>query len=92
MVISITCKDIDDGNTSIDACPITIALRRQFGNNKISVSRDFIRIPKKRTKNQWKLISLPKEARNFILNYYSNIPAQPFSFVLPKKNVSVLKG
>lgn len=90
MIITITYYDINNGNASTDACPITLALRRQFGN-KISVSRNFIRVAKKRSKN-WSLIPLPLVARNFILNYNKYQSYKPFSFKLSAKNVKILRG
>ena len=91
MVIQVTYTDIEEGNKSFDACPVTIALRREFKNNKISVSRNFIRVPKRSTKD-WKLIPLPAAAREFLLNYYLYLSPQPFIFVVPKKDISALKG
>ena len=92
MIINVTQQDIDNGNASLDACPVTIALRRQLKNDKITISRNFIRIPKRRPKGQWKLVPLPIAAREFILNYYVFLLPQPFSFILSKKDASVLKG
>lgn len=91
MTVTVTADDIKKGNESTDACPITMALRRQFKNKKISVSRDFIRVPKKRSKD-WKLIELPKVAKNFTLNYHLYNYPQPFSFTLTKKDSLALKG
>jgi len=88
--IFVTEDDIRNGNNSSDACPITVALRRQFNNNKITVSRNFIRVPKKRTK-EWKLIALPKPARDFMLNYHVFDNPRPFSFVLESKDCSTLE-
>ena len=92
MNIYVSYKDIEDGNTAPDACPITIALRRQLNNKNISVSRNYIRIPKKRAKDTWTLIQLPLVARNFLLNYYRYHAPQPFNFELSQKNVKALKG
>lgn len=92
MIINVTDDDITKGNASLDACPITIALRRELGNDKISIGRNFIRIPKKRPKGQWKLVQLPSTAREFLLNHYSYIPNQPITFFLSKKEVGALKG
>lgn len=91
MTITVTAEDIKNGNASTDACPITMALQRQFKNKKISVSRNFIRVPKKRSKD-WKLIELPKAARNFTLSYHVYNYPQPFSFELAKKDCLALKG
>jgi hypothetical protein len=91
MIINVTFDDIQKGNASLGACPITIALRREFKNEKISVSRNFIRVPKKRGKD-WKLLSLPEVVREFILNYHMYNSILPFSFMLSKKTVDVLKG
>ena len=92
MNIYVSYKDIEDGNSTVDGCPITIALRRQLNNKSISVSRNYIRIPKKRAKDTWTLIPLPVVARNFLLNYYRYHMPQPFSFELSQKNVKILKG
>jgi len=76
------------------ACPVTVALRRRFGSH-ISVSRDYIRALKKRTKlrqNKWVMVPLPATARNFLLNYYKYNTPQPFSFKLTPKVVKILKG
>jgi len=90
MLINVTHKDIHDGNAAIDACPITLALRRYF-SNKISVSRDFIRVAKKRGKG-WNLVPLPANAKRFILNYHVYRSSEPFSFELSRSSVKVLKG
>lgn len=91
MVITITHDDLDKGNKSVDACPITVALRRTFKNEKITISRDFIRVPKKRSK-KWKLIPLPRAAQDMLLYYHSYYSPQPFSFTLNSKSVAALKG
>lgn len=92
MIIAVTYDDISEGNASLDACPITIALRRHFGD-KVSISRNFIRVNKKRkTKEKWKLISLPVVARNFLLDYHKHNSPQPFYFELSAKNVKALKA
>lgn len=90
MIIHVTYQDIEKGNNSYDACPITIALRREFGD-KVSVSRDFIRVLKKRSK-KWTLIPLPLVAKNFLLNYYQYHTPEPFGFTLSAKNIKILKG
>lgn len=90
MIINVTYQDIEKGNESIDACPITIALRRDFGD-KVSVSRNFIRVPKKRSKDKWTLIPLPLVARSFLLNHYKYNAPQAFSFMLPDKSIKILK-
>lgn len=91
MTINVTSKDIESGNSTADACPITIALRRIFGKKNLSVSRNYIRIPK-RTKDKWKLVPLPVAAREFLLNYSQWHWPQPFSFEIPKRDVKILKG
>lgn len=93
MTVIVTEDDIRQGNSSVDdTCPITVALRRLFKNQKISVSRNFIRVPKKRPKKDWKLIVLPKPARDFLLNCHPYNYPQPFSFELSPKDCSALKG
>lgn len=91
MVINVTSNDIANGNASLDACPITLALQREFKNKNISVSRNFIRIPKKRGKD-WRLFPLPEMAREFLLYYHAHISPSPFGFELSKKTVAALKG
>lgn len=91
MIINVTHQDIEKGNTALDADPITIALRRYFGD-KISISRNFIRVPKKRSRDKWNLLPLPLVARNFVLNYYKYNTSQPFSFELSSKSIKVMKG
>lgn len=92
MTINVTNKDIEKGNSTPDACPITIALQRSFDNENISVSRNYIRVPKKRSKEKWSLIPLPSAAREFLLNYNMWAPSQPFSFEIGKKNIKALEG
>lgn len=91
MLIEITYQDIEKGNASLDACPITIALRRYFGD-KVSVSRNFIRVLNKKTKDKWTLLPLPAPARNFLLDYYLYQSPRPLNFVLPARSVKALKG
>lgn len=94
MLISVTKQDIKKGDNAFDACPLTIALRRYFGD-KVSVSRDYIRVPKKysrkKSKNKWLFIKLPEKAQNFILNYNSMYAVMPISFKISIKNVKLLK-
>jgi hypothetical protein len=91
MTIVVTYDDINKGNCSLDSCPVTVALQRHIGSkSSISISRNFIRISKKRGK--WKLITLPAAARNFLLNYYKNHSPQPFAFELSDRDVKLLKA
>jgi len=100
MLISVTNQDLEQGNISIGACPITIALRRHFGGS-VSISRNYIRILKKKIKkgsrDRWVLITLPKICQNFILNHYRNnfdnyVVNKPFQFELSRKDIKALKG
>lgn len=91
MTITVTQRDIDEGNNSKDGCPLTVALRRYFNNKNISVSRNFIRVAKK-SKDKWELVPLPKAAQNFMLNYYKYFTIETFKFQLPDKHAKLLKG
>jgi hypothetical protein len=93
MLIKVTEQDIIGGQKTFDKCPLTVALRKYFGN-KISVSRDYIRIAKKK---QYVCVPLPKAAQNFMLNYdnnayhgYPNVEA--FKFNLSPKVVTLIKN
>ncbi len=96
MRIIVSKADIDSGNTSLDACPITTALRRQFSNEHITVSRSFIRVPKKslpKSGSKWHLIPLPKAAKIYFLycNAYSGFQ-DGYDFNLSDKFLKKLKG
>jgi hypothetical protein len=91
MWVNVTDSDIAEGDKAFDACPITVALRKKFGN-KLSVSRDFIRVSKKNArKHKWLLIKLPTIAKNFLLNsnLYNN--GRAFKFQLSAADAKLLK-
>ncbi len=92
MIIRVTTKDMTNGDKMTDACPLTMALRRHFGDN-VSVSRDFIRILNKdrAARNKWILIPLPKPAQNYMLNYNVYVTVKGFKFELPPEHVKILK-
>lgn len=92
MTIRVTAKDIAAGDKALDACPVTLALRRYFGDN-VSVSRDFIRIlnTKMVTKKRWLFVPLPKAAQNFLLNYNAYQSVKSFSFEIPPESLKILK-
>ena len=90
MLVKVTQDDIIEGDKALDSCPITVALRRKFGN-KLSVSRDYIRVAKKNARrHKWLLIALPTNAKSFILNLNYNI-SKPFSFKLSAEDAKLLK-
>lgn len=91
MIIHVTKSDIAEGDASFDSDPITIALRRSLKNNKISVGRSFIRIPKKRGKS-FNLVNLPDTAQNFMLNYHKYFIKTPITFEISNADVMVLRG
>ncbi len=90
MQINVLSDDMRLGNASKDICPITVALRRQFGNG-VSISRDYIRYRKKRS-GKTILVPLPKKAQNYLLDGIGAITYTPFSFRLSKEAVKKLKG
>jgi hypothetical protein len=89
--IEIKYKDISLSEKAYD-CPITIALRRHFKNKNISVSRNYIRVPKanKHSKDKWHLIELPNIAQEFLLNYDQNRKIDPFIFWLDEGSAGKL--
>jgi len=83
MTICITKKDIATSE-ALDACALTVSLRRKFGKC-ISVSRNYIRASNK--SGSWTLILLPKNVRSAMLN----TTIKPFKFVLSKEDALLLK-
>lgn len=89
MRIKVSAEDIVAGNNSKDACPITIALRRKFGQN-IVVARSFIR--KTNKKQECILVPLPKKAQNYYLDTIGPANRKPFEFELSASAVKKLRG
>lgn len=90
MQINVSADDIAKGNVARDACPITLALRKKFGDN-VSVSRDFIRYKNKKA-DKLILVPLPKKAQNFLLDTMGHSVITPFSFNLSKEAIRKLRG
>ena len=91
--IEVTKKDIEDGEKSVEGCPITLALQRAFGKD-ISISRDYIRVLKRskgKYASKYKLIKLPKQASNFLIDY-DNKSSKPFKFWISNTDVKKITG
>lgn len=77
MLIEVTQADIDKGEASnCSECPVALAARRAFLSRNVSVNQVIL------CTNQ-DIYSLPKSARQFILDFDDGKPVKPFSFQIP---------
>jgi len=73
MIIEVTQKDIDNGiRCDIGNCPIALAMTRRF-NKRVTIGQSY-------TLCNDKVVSLPFDARTFILEFDDGKIVQPFTF------------
>jgi hypothetical protein len=73
MQITVTQEDISQGvRCSCNTCPVARAASRAFGGNVLVRTTDLLAF------SRW--YQLPTEATQFIADFDTNKPVQPFSF------------
>lgn len=88
MWIKVNTQDINNSKE----CPITLALRREFGK-KISATRSFIRVATKhKGMRVVKLFKLASNAQDFMLSYDYNKDTDPFRFWIADKVVKQIRA
>lgn len=89
MKITVTKRDVTlglkSGITSNTHCPVARAFTRA-GFKKVNIGVDYIR------SGDSDMVKLPLEAVNAITGMCCNRGMKPFSFVLTKQQVSILRG
>ena len=87
MLIQVTQEDILLGvRKNLCACPLALAIRRQFPNQDIRVLSDQVINYAQKT---YKLCLLPQSARTFVRNFDLQKPVEPEVFDLPLEHPKI---